>query len=160
MVMSEIFGAGTDPDDLAIALACLLRERGKHVHLDIRVKDGKTVAIEVVVNDGGQPIASFPCSPLETPAGYVGMLNASAGRKTAADEQAERALRAEQKWQEYERDYILPCFKWADEMGFDLQEAVLKNPGHNCVRRVTRKRSPRAWITFVRRSARRKHITW
>lgn len=34
---------------------------------------------------------------------------------------------------EYERDYILPCFKWAKEVGLDLEEAVRKNPGKNCV---------------------------
>jgi len=37
------------------------------------------------------------------------------------------------KWQEYERDYILPCFRWAKEVGVDLSELVSANPGHNCV---------------------------
>jgi hypothetical protein len=36
-------------------------------------------------------------------------------------------------YREYEEKYILPCFKWAKEIGYDLQEAVLQNPGHNCV---------------------------
>ena len=44
-----------------------------------------------------------------------------------------RAEQAERKWQEYERDYILPCFKWAEELGYDLHEAVRENPGRNCV---------------------------
>lgn len=33
----------------------------------------------------------------------------------------------------YEREYILPCFTWARELGIDLQKLVLDNPGHNCV---------------------------
>lgn len=37
------------------------------------------------------------------------------------------------KWQEYEREYILPCFQWARELGFDLERMVIDNPGHNCV---------------------------
>ena len=37
------------------------------------------------------------------------------------------------KWQEYERDYILPCFKWAKELGYDLEKAVSDHPGKNCV---------------------------
>lgn len=49
------------------------------------------------------------------------------------EEALERALHAERKWQEYERDYILPCFKWAEELGYDLHEAVRENPGRNCV---------------------------
>lgn len=36
------------------------------------------------------------------------------------------------RWQEYERDYILPLFRWAAEDGFNLQELVHKNPGKNC----------------------------
>jgi hypothetical protein len=40
---------------------------------------------------------------------------------------------ATKKWQEYERDYILPCFQWAKELGIDLEQRVLANPGHNCV---------------------------
>jgi hypothetical protein len=33
----------------------------------------------------------------------------------------------------YEREYVLPCFEWAKEVGYDLQQAVYDNPGHNCV---------------------------
>jgi len=45
---------------------------------------------------------------------------------------AERDVDVE-KWQAYERDYVLPCFKWAEESGFDLRKAVAENPGRNCV---------------------------
>lgn len=37
------------------------------------------------------------------------------------------------KWENYERDYILPCFDWAKEEGIDLQKLVHENPGKNCV---------------------------
>jgi hypothetical protein len=37
------------------------------------------------------------------------------------------------KYREYEQNYILPCFRWADEIGFDLREAVKDNTGKNCV---------------------------
>ena len=39
----------------------------------------------------------------------------------------------EQKWREYERDYILPCFHWAKEDGIDLESLVKANPSRNCV---------------------------
>ena len=42
------------------------------------------------------------------------------------------------KWQEYERGYILPCFKWAEESRFDLHKAVTENPGRNCVELLVR----------------------
>jgi hypothetical protein len=45
----------------------------------------------------------------------------------------EKFLEATNKWQGYERDYILPCFKWAKEEGFELEPLVLDNPGKNCV---------------------------
>jgi hypothetical protein len=45
----------------------------------------------------------------------------------------EQARTAERKWQEYERDYILPCFRWAKEMGFDLEKLVHERAGKNCV---------------------------
>lgn len=37
------------------------------------------------------------------------------------------------RYREYEEKYILPCFEWAKEIGYDLQEAVYRNPGRNCV---------------------------
>lgn len=40
---------------------------------------------------------------------------------------------ASKKWQDYERDFILPCFRWARELGLDLEQMVLDSPGHNCV---------------------------
>lgn len=39
------------------------------------------------------------------------------------------------KWQEYERDYILPCFKWAADAGIDLPALVAEANG-NCVARL------------------------
>jgi len=41
--------------------------------------------------------------------------------------------RHHEKWQEYEREYILPCFKWAEDLDFDLKKAVHENAGKNCV---------------------------
>lgn len=48
------------------------------------------------------------------------------------------ALRAElrlatKKWQDYEREYILPAFQWAEAAGIDLKELVSIRAGHNCV---------------------------
>lgn len=37
------------------------------------------------------------------------------------------------KWRSLERDYVLPCFKWAEHEGIDLRQMVLDNPGKNCV---------------------------
>lgn len=39
----------------------------------------------------------------------------------------------EEKWRMYERDYILPLYKMAQDRGFDLQQLVMSNPGKNCV---------------------------
>jgi len=39
----------------------------------------------------------------------------------------------ENKWRVLERDYVLPLFGIAEEMGFDLQQMVHDNPGRNCV---------------------------
>jgi hypothetical protein len=33
----------------------------------------------------------------------------------------------------YEREYILPTFRWAKAIGFDLERAVSENAGKNCV---------------------------
>lgn len=35
------------------------------------------------------------------------------------------------KWWSYEQEHILPCFKFAEKVGFDLQKAVMDNPGKN-----------------------------
>lgn len=40
---------------------------------------------------------------------------------------------ANKKWQDYEHDYILPCFVSAREAGIDLPALVRERPGHNCV---------------------------
>lgn len=36
-----------------------------------------------------------------------------------------------EKWTTYENEYILPLFRIADEMGFNLQQMVHDNAGHN-----------------------------
>jgi hypothetical protein len=52
------------------------------------------------------------------------------------------------KWQDYERNYILPCFKWAEESGLDLRDAVTKNAGMNCVEILVK------WLQAHERDAR------
>ncbi len=37
-----------------------------------------------------------------------------------------------------ERDYILPAFEWAKEVGLDLPAEVRANPGRNCVEILVR----------------------
>jgi hypothetical protein len=50
-----------------------------------------------------------------------------------ATEWAEREInRHKDKCVDYEQNYVLPCFKWAAEMEFDLHAAVRENPGKNC----------------------------
>lgn len=39
---------------------------------------------------------------------------------------------ANKKWQELENNYVLPTFQWAKSLNFDLQKAVMDNPGKNC----------------------------
>jgi hypothetical protein len=36
------------------------------------------------------------------------------------------------KWMDYEREHVLPCFEVAKSIGFDLPKAVDANPGKNC----------------------------
>jgi hypothetical protein len=50
----------------------------------------------------------------------------------------------EQKWKEYEREYILPCFTWAKEYGIDLEKLVRDNAGHNCVELLVQELGRRA----------------
>ena len=38
-----------------------------------------------------------------------------------------------EKLRNYEREYILPAFAFAEAIGFDLRQAVAGNPGNNCV---------------------------
>lgn len=38
------------------------------------------------------------------------------------------------KWRVYEREYILPLFDWATDLGFDLRKLVHENAGKNCAR--------------------------
>jgi len=44
-----------------------------------------------------------------------------------------RAEEHRKKWRGYEQDYILPCFKWAEEDGIDLQALATDSAGRNCV---------------------------
>lgn len=50
------------------------------------------------------------------------------------EELAEELAIANKKWIQYEQEYILPCFGWAQEEGIDLRQLVKDNPGKNCVR--------------------------
>jgi hypothetical protein len=55
---------------------------------------------------------------------------------TAKAEAAELRLMldaANEKWKTYERDYILPTFQWAKELGIDLEALVREKAGKNCV---------------------------
>lgn len=54
-----------------------------------------------------------------------------AGSARIANLQESLAL-ATRKWTEYEQEYILPCFVWAERLGFDLRVLVSENPGKNC----------------------------
>src|SRR6185503_2842392 len=69
----------------------------------------------------------------------VKLVSAIIAKHCAAPADASRSDRlqrelthAVKKWQEYERNYILPCFKWATECGIDLQQLVAENAGRNC----------------------------
>jgi hypothetical protein len=60
-------------------------------------------------------------------------LDAWRGFKAEADTLRADRDEARKKWQEYEREYVLPCFRWARELGLDLERMVIDSPGHNCV---------------------------
>lgn len=54
-------------------------------------------------------------------------------QQEAAERSGREALRyANKKCQDYEIEYILPCFKWAEECGIDLR-ALVREGGGNCV---------------------------
>lgn len=74
-----------------------------------------------------------------------GMYHAAGTIESGDELEAVRRLRADrdrlqselqqnrEKWQTYEREYILPSFDWAREkLGLDLQKLVTDNPGKNC----------------------------
>jgi hypothetical protein len=46
--------------------------------------------------------------------------------------QAQRIAELDAKWRDYENNYILPVFKWAEEMKIDLP-ALVAAGGGNCV---------------------------
>ena len=50
----------------------------------------------------------------------------------------DEAERDRMKWSNYEKNYILPCFVWASEMGIDLERVVADHEGHNCVELLVR----------------------
>lgn len=67
---------------------------------------------------------------LELDVNNLGERIADAGDITA---DLQRQLHAaNKKWQDYEHEHILPCFKWASECGLDLEALVLASPGKNC----------------------------
>lgn len=48
-----------------------------------------------------------------------------------------------ERWTNYEQNYILPCFKWAEERGIDLHALVRDHPGKNCVELLINAIDPR-----------------
>lgn len=64
---------------------------------------------------------------------YDGRWALSVVQKLRAESERNR-----KKWRDYEDDYVLPTFKWAEEMGFDLHELVREAKG-NCVVRFFEK---------------------
>lgn len=63
---------------------------------------------------------------------YGGQGAATRWLATLEAEHTER-MRERSKWWDYEQEFILPCFKWAEEMGIDLRDLVATTPGRNCV---------------------------
>lgn len=49
------------------------------------------------------------------------------------DELREKLIYANKQWQDYEQNYILPCFMMAERVGIDLRELVKEKAGKNCV---------------------------
>jgi len=69
-----------DPDDLAIAVASLLRTVGIETSIHMRQNEaGESIAIEVW-RGGHSRVASFDCQPLRTPSAYEALLNRVARR--------------------------------------------------------------------------------
>lgn len=68
-------------------------------------------------------------------AAWVELETRIAAALSAKDAEIERHRR---KWEDYERNYVVPCFAWAAEAGIDLQGLVKTNPGHNCVELLVR----------------------
>jgi hypothetical protein len=59
---------------------------------------------------------------------------ARAAWDAAVAAEREQTAYHESKWREYERDFILPQFEWAESVGIDLRALVRDNPGKNCSR--------------------------
>jgi hypothetical protein len=68
---------------------------------------------------------------------YAKMAEAEATVTVAVRPVLRRAILAENKWRDYEHDYILPCFKLAEAAGIDLP-ALVREGGGNCVVKLVR----------------------
>jgi len=79
-------------------------------------------------DEKGNPLTFFVCGRCWNPVAK----ELYEKRKEVAVLLAERDS-ANQKWQLYEREYVLPCFEWATEADIDLREMVGTNAGRNCV---------------------------
>ena len=66
--------------------------------------------------------------------GYLREISELNDRLTAAHKERQRH---EQKWMDYERDFILPCFDLATSAGIDLHALVMQGGG-NCVVKLVR----------------------
>lgn len=99
--------------------------------LEADIAAGKTRMLKVCETiDEGQSLAE--CAAL------VELECDSEWEQRVAAEERIRTLEVENarldaKWRDYETNYILPCFRWAKELGFDLEALVRSRPGHNCV---------------------------
>ena len=60
------------------------------------------------------------------------ILDTLVSRKASEKAALDNLIIAVEKWTSMERDYVLPAFDIAESIGFDLQKAVLENPGKNC----------------------------
>ncbi len=76
-------GEGSDPDELAILTAALVRQNGNESRIVLEgrggqvIEEGEVVAfvVERVWNGGSAVVGRFPCYPFKAPAGYVKMHN-------------------------------------------------------------------------------------
>lgn len=69
--------------------------------------------------------AEHPCA-----SGVYGLASQLARQLEAASAHANHATK---KWRDYEDNYILPAFRWAERENIDLPSLVSAHPGHNCV---------------------------
>ena len=57
------------------------------------------------------------------------------GHESTIDQLRRENVRLDDKWRDYEENYILPCFAWARDAGIDLPTLVSEAKG-NCVERL------------------------